>query len=95
MSVDKDSKILQFPGQFSAETKDQPTKTPEEYTPEQLKAAGIAVDGMSFVMVGIKPTATGADFFTAIHGKEDDIYNALPHLEGIIERAAHRTEFED
>ena len=37
----------------------------------------IAMDGMSFVVVGIKPTDSGADFFTAVHGDREDLRNAV------------------
>ncbi len=59
-------------------------------TQDQEKAFQIAMDGMSFVMVGIKPTESGADFFTAIHGNREDLSNAGPHLEGVIQRAFER-----
>ena len=54
---------------------------------DQEKAVRIAMDGMSFVMIGIRPTATGADFFTAVHGRRSELADAAPHLDGVIHRA--------
>ena len=45
---------------------------------------------MSFVMIGIKATDRGADFFTAVHGEAADLRNAQPHLDGVIARAYSR-----
>ncbi|MFW5845942.1 MAG: hypothetical protein ACOCXJ_06930 [Planctomycetota bacterium] len=59
-------------------------------TIDQEKAIRIAVDGMSFVMVGIKPTESGADFFTAVHGLAGTLQDAGPHLDGVIQRALQR-----
>ena len=54
---------------------------------DQEKAIRIAMEGMGFVMVGIKPTDDGADFFTAIHGTRGDLADAAPHIDGVIQRA--------
>lgn len=86
--------IIRFPG---------PAKTPppaakpeaeatglDGLTEEQRKAAQIVLSGMPFVVIGLKSTDKGADFFTAVHGDHTDLRNALPHLNGVIERAFGR-----
>lgn len=57
---------------------------------EQQKALAIILGGMPFVLIGIKPTPSGADFFTAVHGDAADLRNAASHLPGVIERAYAR-----
>jgi hypothetical protein len=57
---------------------------------DQQKALQIVMSGMPFVLVGIKPTDRGADFFTALHGEDADLRNAQPHLDGVIARAYGR-----
>lgn len=57
---------------------------------DQQKAMQIIMGGMPFVLVGIKPTPSGADFFTALHGDDADLRNAQDHLSGVIERAYSR-----
>ncbi len=57
---------------------------------DQRKAIGIVLSGMSFVLVGIKPTDRGADFFTVVTGDATDLRNAQPHLAGTIEKAYDR-----
>jgi hypothetical protein len=59
----------------------------EGLSPDQRKAIGIVLSGMPYVVVGIKPTQSGADFFTAVGGDATDLRNAAPHLSGVIERA--------
>ncbi|MDW8372107.1 MAG: hypothetical protein RMM29_00460 [Planctomycetota bacterium] len=59
-------------------------------TEEQRKAIQVILSGLAFVVVGIRPTDSGADFFTAIQGDATDLRNALPHLAGVIERAYAR-----
>lgn len=59
-------------------------------TEDQRKAMQVVLSGMGFVLIGIKPTPAGADFFTAIHGEAADLRNAQPHLDGVIERAPAR-----
>ena len=79
-----------------------PTATPDGSTvdapgvmnEQREKSMQIALSGMSFITVGIQPTETGADFFTAVDGVPTDIRDALPVLEGVIERAFQR-RFED
>ena len=61
-----------------------------ELSADQEKALHVILSGMSFVCVGIKPTEGGADFFTAVEGKDEDLRNAQPHLEGVIDRAFDR-----
>ncbi len=57
---------------------------------EQRKAMQIVLSGMGFVLVGLKPTTSGADFFTAVHGDATDLRNASDHFAGVIERALSR-----
>ena len=44
----------------------------------------------AFVLVGIKPAQTGADFFTVVHGDASDLRNAQDHLGDVIARAYTR-----
>jgi hypothetical protein len=62
----------------------------EGLSEDQRKAVQIALSGMSFVLIGLKPTPSGADFFTAVHGDATDLRNAHDHLAGVIERAFAR-----
>ncbi len=57
---------------------------------EQIKAIQLAQSGMGFVMIALKPTAGGADFFTAVHGDATELRGAQDHLSGVIERAFAR-----
>jgi hypothetical protein len=59
-------------------------------SPEQQKALGLVLSGLPFVIVAIRPTATGADFFTSLHGEGGDLRNARPHLDEVIGRAYTR-----
>lgn len=63
---------------------------PANLSEDQRKAVSIVLSGMPFVLVGIKPTDSGADFFTALHGESGDLRNAQSHLPGVIERAYSR-----
>jgi hypothetical protein len=97
-----DSKIIRFPGgagdsgKAKAAPKSAEPKAPdaapeipglEGLSPDQRKAIGIVLSGMPYVVVGIKPTQSGADFFTAVGGEATDLRNAAPHLSGVIDRA--------
>ncbi len=57
---------------------------------DRRKALQIVLSGLPFVLVGIKSTGGGADFFTALAGEPSDLRNAQPHLSGVIERAYDR-----
>ena len=98
-----DDKIIQFPG--ANKTANKSTKaappTPAENTTvmppgleglneDQRKALQVVLSGMTFVLVGIKPTERGADFFTSVHGDSSELRNACDHLPGVIERAFDR-----
>ena len=50
----------------------------------------IVLSGMSFIVIGIKPSGGGADFFTAVQGDPAELRNAQDHLSGVIERAFSR-----
>ena len=56
----------------------------------QLKAMQLIMQGMTFVFVGLKPTQTGADFFTAVHGEHTDLRNASDEIPNIVARALHK-----
>jgi hypothetical protein len=98
-----DGKFIQFPGVAkNAQKSVEPTpgfSTPgglgapgatDGLNDDQRKALQIVLSGMPFVMIGIKPTNSGADFFTALHGEPTDLRNAAEHLPGVIERAYDR-----
>lgn len=97
-----DDNIISFPGNTSQPSDPAPAPGPKEgeriseagtgaigipgLTADQEKAIQLILSGMDFVLVSLKPTDSGADFFTAIDGLPDHLRNALPHLEGVIER---------
>jgi hypothetical protein len=95
---DDDDKIIAFPGAnrkgppatAKGKAKDPANVDPEVLSEDQRKAMQLVLSGMSFVMVGIKPTPSGADFFTAVHGNSDELSAAQDHLPGVIERAFSR-----
>lgn len=59
-------------------------------TDDQRKAIQLILSGMSFVLVAIKPTDKGADFYTALHGDHTELRNAQEHLPGVIARLYDR-----
>lgn len=63
---------------------------PDGLTEDQRKAVQVVLSGMSFVLIGIKPTDRGADFFTSVHGDPAELRNAQGHLDGVIARAFSR-----
>lgn len=88
-----ESNILKFPGPKKAPTGDSNSPVTEKHqmpldklTPDQEKAIGLIISGVSFVFVGMKPTERGADFFTALHGDATDLRNAEDHLPAIISK---------
>lgn len=86
-------KIIRFPGAAGSAKPPPPAPAqpgPDGMTEEQRKAVQIVLSGMSFVLVGIKPTERGADFFTAVHGDPTDLRNAQDHIPGVIGRAYDR-----
>jgi hypothetical protein len=91
-------KVIRFPGfgskpapaKSAAEAPAAPILGPDGLTDDQRKAIQLVLSGNSFVMVALKPTDRGADFFTAVHGDHTDLRNAQPHLDGVIERALSR-----
>lgn len=90
-----DDNVIQFPGAKpksspASEQKAKPPRSPEDLTEEQRKAIGIIMSGRAFVLVGIEPTQTGADFYTAVYGEKNDLRNALSHLPDVIVRAFNR-----
>jgi hypothetical protein len=94
-----DGKVIAFPGSRrpaaaaappAPAPSGAPAGLPEGLSEDQGKAVGIVLSGMTFVLVGIKPTDRGADFFTAVHGAPEDLRNAHDHLAGVISRALGR-----
>jgi len=100
-----DDRIIQFPGSAGKKPPAESAKPsrlgkepPAESVPtnlaqlneDQRKAISLVMSGLPFVMIGIKPTPSGADFFTAVHGEAGDLRNASTHLPGVIERAFGR-----
>lgn len=88
-----DDKIIRFPGGGTAAPRAKagkapppPALGPDGLTEEQRKAVQLVLSGMSFVLVALKPSERGADFYTALHGDPTDLRNAQPHLAGVIER---------
>jgi hypothetical protein len=98
-----DEKIIRFPGGANAKTRPtgtakeaaSPAAPPaaggvpdlRALTPDQKKAMEIVLSGMAFVMVGIRPSQSGADFWTALHGEPADLRNAQASLDSVISRA--------
>lgn len=95
-----DDKIIRFPGGGPAADSKAKGKAgkaaaaepvgPDGLTEEQRKAVQLVLSGMSFVLVALKPSERGADFYTALHGDPTDLRNAQPHLAGVIERLYSR-----
>jgi hypothetical protein len=94
-----DDRIIQFPGAAkkapdkAERRKSDPVPPPGDLaglSEDQRKALSIVMSGMPFVLIGIKSTGSGADFFTALHGEAADLRNAQTHLAGVIERAYSR-----
>ncbi len=96
-------KIIRFPGSIGkSPAAGQPPLTvgpadatssevgPDGLTEDQRKAVQVVLSGMSFVLIGIKPTDRGADFFTSVHGDPAELRNAQGHLDGVIARAFSR-----
>lgn len=87
-------KIIRFPGLTAAAKPDTTVAAGppglDSLSEEQRKAIQVVLGGMAFVLVGIKATDRGADFFTAVHGDHTDLRNALSHLPGVIDRAYAR-----
>jgi hypothetical protein len=101
MSSNSD-KVIRFPGSqpkpgstAQAPQSQKPTAAsdlPGEdgLTDDQRKAIQLVLSGLSFVLVAMKPTDRGSDFFTAVHGDAGELRNAQPHLDGVIARAYGR-----
>lgn len=82
-------KIIQFPGAKALPSDEKPV-LPLKLTEDQQKAIGCITSGMTFVFIGIKPSDSGADFFTALHGDHTDLRNAQDHLLDVIGRLYDR-----
>jgi len=98
--VTDNDRVIQFPGaakpadkapaRKKTDTKPDMPADMANLSEDQRKALSIVMSGMPFVLVGIKATDSGADFFTALHGDDSDLRNAQSHLSGVIERAYAR-----
>ena len=95
-----DDNVIQFPG-AKPKPKLDPAPAPQpvgrsqalnpaDLNEDQRKAIGIVLSGKAFVIVGIAPTQSGADFYTAVHGEKTDLRNAQAHLPDVIDRAFTR-----
>lgn len=95
--MDED-KVIAFPGADATAAADEARISPAGtgqlgipgLTADQEKAIQVVMSGMSFVLVGIRPTDSSADFFTALDGDSADLGQARPHLSGVIDRAFQR-----
>ncbi len=95
-----DDKILRFPGPGRSVPGNARADAPSPpaaggdplaaLSEDQQKAIGLILGGATFVLVAIRPTDRGADFFTALHGDAADLRNAQPHLGGVIDRLFDR-----
>lgn len=88
-------KIIRFPGPAkpAKPAESAPAAAPvgaDGLTDDQRKAIQLILSGMSFVLVAIKPTDKGADFYTALHGDHAELRNAQEHLPGVIARLYDR-----
>lgn len=93
-------KVIQFPGNAGGNPpEDQPEQSEAgglggllggHLSEDQEKALQVIMSGMSYVCIGIKPTESGADFFTAVDGDAKELTDAAPHLDGVITRALQR-----
>lgn len=61
-----------------------------ELDANQAKALSLVISGVPFILIGIKEAGDGADYFTAVHGDKDVLYNSLDALPGVIKRAYER-----
>jgi hypothetical protein len=93
-------RIIQFPGAAKPPEAPAPKpgrgETPEERNQQATRAAGFLFDYVqtealsAVIVIGIRPTPTGGDFFTEVIGDPTDLRNALGALPGVIERAYAR-----
>ena len=75
-----------LPPEMGKAAMEQAAKLAASMSEDQQKALGLIMSGASFVLVALKPTEDGCDFFTALHGDAADLRNAQPHLAGVIDR---------
>jgi len=99
-------KIIQFPGArrgdvevAEGQRKNGPlpekVKDPlEGLSEDQRKAIGLIFGGATFILVALKPTPTGCDFYTALHGDHADLRNAHGELPAVIDRLYARKQIE-
>ena len=84
------AKIPDLPPEMGKAAMEQAAKLAQSMSEDQQKALGLIMSGASFVLVALKPTEDGCDFFTALHGDATDLRNAQPHLDGVIARLYSR-----
>lgn len=83
--------IINFPGGAGHKDSDEPEPfTADPDNAARTKAMQIIMSGMDFICIGVKPTADGADFFTAVADSGDSLREAEAHLPGVISRALDR-----
>lgn len=56
----------------------------------QAKALSVVLSGHPFLVIGIKPTSTGADIFSVVHGDHEELKKIRPKLPELIDRAFDR-----
>jgi hypothetical protein len=55
--------------------------------PMQQRAMAFILSGKAFVFIAMEPTATGSDFFSAVHGDPAELRAAEDHLPELIHNA--------
>ena len=88
MSEDKIIKVP-GPGQPRPVIQDPEPEAPPEQ-PDVNKALHIVFCGMPYLLIGLRPTATGSDIFTIIQGDPEQWRKIRPQLSDVIDRAYQR-----
>lgn len=85
-----DDNIIEFPVFKKPEEILQPPKVIDgqiQLSQAQQKAVNIVISGMPFIVVGILPTVSGADIFSALGGNKEELIKVYHKLGEILERA--------
>jgi hypothetical protein len=101
--VADNNNIIRFPGAKvlgidpalpGAESTGVVLRTPDgklvELDEAQARALSVVTSGHPFLLIGIKPTPTGADIFSAVHGDPEELRKIHPKLLEVIDRAYAR-----
>lgn len=83
-------KIIKFPGAKADSTATVASEPAKILSKDQDKAISLILSGQTFILISMKPTDTGSDFFTAMHGDNTELRNAEEHLPGVIRRLYER-----